>query len=103
MVCTSGDNERGLLVPSCHCLAPRGGGVFLPSHNKIYDTHTNSAAKLKCEVFEDVTFHLRKKVTLYGLAVIDRCVYWHSKHLVFLLARVRPSVQTELDLHTADK
>jgi hypothetical protein len=38
MGCTSGDHEKGLLAPSCHCLPPRGG-VFLPSHNKIRDTH----------------------------------------------------------------
>jgi hypothetical protein len=37
---TSGDHERGVLDPSCHCLVP-GGGVFLPSHNKIHDTHTS--------------------------------------------------------------
>ncbi len=30
---TSGDHERGLLAPLCHCLT-----VFLPSHNKIHDT-----------------------------------------------------------------
>jgi hypothetical protein len=40
MDCTSGDHERGLLSPLYHCWCPRGGGVFLSSHNKIHDTHT---------------------------------------------------------------
>jgi hypothetical protein len=30
----------GLLAPFYHCWWPGGGGVFLPSHNKIHDTHT---------------------------------------------------------------
>jgi hypothetical protein len=39
MDCTSGDHERELPVSFYHCWFPRGGGVFLPSHNKIHDTH----------------------------------------------------------------
>jgi hypothetical protein len=27
-LCTSGDHERELLPPTCHCLAPRGGWRF---------------------------------------------------------------------------
>jgi hypothetical protein len=44
-LCTSGDHERELLAPSCHCcllVGPPGGGVFLPSHNKIHDTHRST-------------------------------------------------------------
>ncbi len=33
---TSGDHERELLF--YHCWCPKGGGVFLFSHNKIHDT-----------------------------------------------------------------
>ncbi len=36
---TTGDHERGLLAPFYHCWCPRGGVVFLSSHNKIHDTH----------------------------------------------------------------
>jgi hypothetical protein len=39
-LCTSGDHERGLLAPLCHCLTPRGGGVFLSSRIKIHDTQS---------------------------------------------------------------
>jgi hypothetical protein len=44
-LCTSGDHERGLLAPFYHCSCPRGDGVFLPSHNKIHDTHTHGCGK----------------------------------------------------------
>ena len=31
-LCTSGDHERGLVAPLCHCLSPRGGVVLCLSN-----------------------------------------------------------------------
>jgi hypothetical protein len=41
--CKTGDYERELESPLCHCLTPLFGGVFLPSHNKIHDTRVGTA------------------------------------------------------------
>jgi hypothetical protein len=39
--CRTGNYERELLALFYHCWCPGVGGVFLPSHNKIHDTHTD--------------------------------------------------------------
>jgi hypothetical protein len=46
-LCTSGDHERGLVAPLCHCFAPRGDGVFLSSHNKRVVHYESMKRKLK--------------------------------------------------------
>ncbi len=83
MGCTSGDYERELEASSYHCWVPGGGGVFLPSHNKIHDTHT-----WKTYIF---TFFTWKNCGVYMIKIITdtpdtkncgvytiKCQYTHS-------------------------
>ena len=48
----TGDYERELAVPLCHCLTPNSAAgvvLILPIHYKIYDTHVNHLRVLGSE------------------------------------------------------